>query len=58
MNGCLWHGGEIMTGQQAIDLIHERSWVGRKPGLERTQALTSEKELLLTCSLKTKYPIV
>lgn len=39
MNGCLWHGGEIMTGQQAIDLIHERSWVGRKPGLERTQAL-------------------
>ena len=28
-----------MTGQQAIDLIHERSWVGRKPGLERTQAL-------------------
>lgn len=28
-----------MTGQQAIDLIHQRSWVGRKPGLGRTQAL-------------------
>lgn len=28
-----------MTGTQAIALIHERSWVGRKPGLERTEAL-------------------
>lgn len=28
-----------MTGQQAIDLIHQRSWVGRKSGLGRTEAL-------------------
>ena len=28
-----------MTGQEAIALIHERAWTGRKPGLERTQAL-------------------
>lgn len=28
-----------MTGQEAIELIHQRSWVGRKPGLERTQSL-------------------
>lgn len=28
-----------MTGTEAIALIHARSWVGRKPGLERTQAL-------------------
>lgn len=25
-----------MTGQQAVDLIHERAWTGRKPGLSRT----------------------
>ena len=28
-----------MTGQEAIELIHQRAWTGRKPGLERTQAL-------------------
>ena len=28
-----------MTGLEAIELIHERAWTGRKPGLERTQAL-------------------
>lgn len=28
-----------MTGQEAIALIHQRAWTGRKPGLERTQAL-------------------
>lgn len=28
-----------MTGQQAVDLIHERAWIGRKPGLSRTFAL-------------------
>ena len=29
----------FMTGQEAIELIHQRAWTGRKPGLERTQAL-------------------
>jgi len=28
-----------MTGQEAIDLIHQRAWIGRKPGLSRTQTL-------------------
>ena len=28
-----------MTGQEAVDLIHERAWTGRKPGLSRTFAL-------------------
>ena len=28
-----------MTGQEAVNLIHERAWVGRKPGLSRTLAL-------------------
>ena len=28
-----------MTGQEAIELLHQRAWTGRKPGLERTQAL-------------------
>ena len=23
-----------MTGQEAIELIHQRAWTGRKPGLE------------------------
>lgn len=28
-----------MTAQQAVQLIHERAWVGQKPGLERTKDL-------------------
>ena len=28
-----------MTGQQAVDLIHEKAWTGRKPGLSRTREL-------------------
>lgn len=28
-----------MTGLEAVALIHQRAWTGRKPGLERTQAL-------------------
>ena len=28
-----------MTGQEAVNLIHERAWVGRKPGLSRTLTL-------------------
>ena len=28
-----------MTGQQAVDLIHQEAWTGRKPGLSRTLEL-------------------
>ena len=28
-----------MTGQEAVNLIHERAWTGRKPGLSRTFTL-------------------
>ena len=28
-----------MTGQEAVDLIHQEAWTGRKPGLSRTTAL-------------------
>ena len=28
-----------MTGQEAVDLIHQEAWTGRKPGLSRTQEL-------------------
>lgn len=28
-----------MTGQQAVELIHEKAWIGRKPGLSRTREL-------------------
>ena len=28
-----------MTGQEAVDLIHQEAWTGRKPGLSRTAAL-------------------
>ncbi len=30
-----------MTGQEAVALIHERAWTGRKPGLSRTFELLS-----------------
>jgi len=30
---------EIMTAQQAVEYIHSITWMGSKPGLERTQAL-------------------
>lgn len=28
-----------MTGQEAVELIHEQAWVGQKPGLSRTREL-------------------
>ena len=28
-----------MTGQEAVDLIHQEAWTGRKPGLSRTLEL-------------------
>ena len=28
-----------MTGQEAVNFIHERAWTGRKPGLSRTFTL-------------------
>ena len=28
-----------MTGQEAVELIHQEAWTGRKPGLERTTEL-------------------
>ena len=28
-----------MTGQEAADLIHQRAWVGQKPGLDRIRRL-------------------
>ena len=28
-----------MTGQEAAEQIHQRAWIGQKPGLERTRRL-------------------
>ena len=28
-----------MTDREAIELVHQRAWVGQKPGLERTRRL-------------------
>ena len=28
-----------MTGQEAVELIHQEAWIGRKPGLSRTLEL-------------------
>lgn len=41
---------DIRTGQEAVEYIHSYSWLGSKPGLERTEALLNaignpEKEL-------------
>ena len=36
-----------MTGQQAVDLIHQEAWTGRKPGLSRTLELLDRGEAVL-----------
>ena len=28
-----------MTGQEAADLVHQRAWVGQRPGLDRIRRL-------------------
>lgn len=34
-----------MTGQEAVDLIHQEAWTGRKPGLSRTLELLDRVEI-------------
>ena len=34
-----------MTDMEAVELIHQRAWVGQKPGLERIRRLLGRLEI-------------
>ena len=42
-----------MTGQEAVERIHQEAWIGREPGLSRITKLLDRKSTRLNSSHRT-----